>query len=232
VKQSYRVLLWMLAACLWAPMTGAASGPRQFEAGLHYHLIDPPMPLAARPGRVEVVELFLYACPHCYQLEPKMKRWLKRHPEVDFHRVPAIVGPTWADQARAFYMIEALGGGEAMHQALFRAIHEDGRQIYNRYAVIDFLVSQGVDRKRAGDLYYSKDIADQVDKARILTVKYGLRGVPAVAVDGRYLTAPYFVRDQDEMFKVLDQLVAAQKARLAPVATSGEQGKAGPARVH
>ena len=228
-----RLYGWLVLALL-ACNQGAparADTPR-FEAGLHYQRIEPPAPLAARPGRIEVVEMFLYACPHCYQMEPAMKRWLKRHPGVDFKRMPAIVGPTWADQARAFYMIEALGGGEAMHQALFRAIHEDGRQIYNRYAVIDFLVSQGVDRKRAGDLYYSKDIADQVDKARMLTVKYGLRGVPAVAVDGRYLTAPYFVRGQDEMLEVLDQLVATQKARLAPVAKSGEQGRAGPARVH
>ena len=211
-----RLYGWLVLALL-ACNQGAparADTPR-FEAGLHYQRIEPPAPLAARPGRIEVVEMFLYACPHCYQMEPAMKRWLKRHPGVDFRRMPAIVGPTWADQARAFYMIEALGGGEAMHQALFRAIHEDGRQIYNRYAVIDFLAGQGIDRKRAGELYYSPEIAGQVNAARVMTVKYGLRGVPAVIVNGEYVTAPYFVGGQAQMFEVLDSLVDKVETRLA-----------------
>jgi len=205
----------VLVLLAWGQGTLAGPAPAQFEAGLHYRRIEPPAPLAPRPGRIEVVEMFLYACPHCYRLEPAMKRWLKRHPGIDFKRMPAIVGPTWADQARAFYMIEALGGGEAMHQALFRAIHEDGRQIYNRYAVIEFLVGQGVERQKAVDLYYSQEIAGRVDQARRMTVKYGLRGVPAVVVNGEYLTAPYFAGSQARMFEVLDSLVNEVETRLA-----------------
>ncbi len=45
-----------------------------------------------------------------------------------------------------------------------------------------------------------------------MTVKYGLRGVPAVVVNGKYLTAPYFVRNQKEMFDVLDYLVEKELA--------------------
>ncbi len=191
----------------------AVAGQR-FSEGLHYHRIDPPQPLEAQrePGHVEVVEMFLYACPHCYELAPRLKRWLKARPYVDFHRMPAIVGPSWADQARAHYIAEALGGGDRLQQALFEAIHEDGREIYNEPAVIAFFVDQGFEARRVRDLYHSPEIMAKVNEARAKTVAYRLRGVPAVVVDGRYVTAPYFVRSQEEMLEVLGQLVDRERA--------------------
>jgi len=112
-----------------------------------------------------------------------------------------------------------------MEERLFKAIHEDGKQIYNEYSVIDFLLSQGVDEKRAYALYDSPEVAARVNEARLKTVQYGLRGVPAVIVDGRFKTAPYFVRNQEEMLEVLDSLVARERAALdgQAIAASGMQ---------
>jgi thiol:disulfide interchange protein DsbA len=195
----------------------------RFTEGQQYQRIDPPRPLTEHRDRIEVVEMFLYACPHCYEMEPAMREWLKDKPDVEFLRVPAIVGPSWADQARAFYIVEQLKGGEQMHQALFRAIHEDGKQMYNEYAVVDFLVSQGVDRDRAVALYRSPETAAGVNKARIDTVKYGLKGVPAVIVNGEFKTAPYFVHNQAEMFEVLDSLLKKERQKLAAGRPAGKQ---------
>ena len=47
-----------------------------------------------------------------------------------------------------------------------------------------------------------------------MTVKYGLRGVPAMVVNGKYKTAPYFVRNQEEMIEVVDMLVEKERAEL------------------
>ena len=38
---------------------------RPFTEGLEYQLINPPVPAHNDDGRIEIVELFLYACPHC-----------------------------------------------------------------------------------------------------------------------------------------------------------------------
>lgn len=213
MKPFYRLLLIVAMSCLW--MHGAAgSTAQEFTEGSQYKRIDPPAPLTDHKGKVEVVEMFFYACPHCYELEPKLKKWLKDKPYVDFHRMPAIAGPQWADQARAYYMIQELGKPEQMDQAIFDAIQKGGKQIYNEYSVLEFFASQGVDREKANALYLSPEIAAQVNQARVMTVKYGLRGVPAVIVNGEYVTAPYFVRNQEEMLKVLDSLVAREKAKL------------------
>ena len=188
--------------------------PATYREGLEYQRIEPALPLsdAREQGRVEVVEMFFYACPHCYELDPRLKKWLEDKPYVDFYRMPAIVGPTWADQARAFYMAEKLGNSEALHQAMFRSIHEDGEQVYNEYAIMKFFTAQGFDAKEIDELYYSKEIAERVNDARVRTVKYGLRGVPAVIVNGKFKTAPYFVRSQEEMLKVLEELVNRERA--------------------
>ncbi len=194
--------------------SAAVDVKKKYREGLEYHRIEPPLPLSEqrKPGHVEVVEMFFYACPPCYKLDPKLKKWLQDKPYIDFHRIPAIVGPTWADQARAFYMAEQLGDAEKLHQALFKAIHEDGEQIYNQYAVLKFFTGQGYDAKKIEELYYSQEIADSVNEARVRTVKYGLRGVPAVIVNGKFKTAPYFVRNQEEMLKVLEELVNMERA--------------------
>lgn len=215
MKQVNRLMLVVLLLCGCAQTVLAESAADRFNEGSQYHRIDPPAPLTDHKDKVEIVEMFFYACPHCYELEPKVRQWLKDKPYVDFHRMPAIVGPTWADQARAYYIIEALENPDQMHEALFKAIHEDGLQMYNEYTVIEFLISQGVDRQKAVGLYRSPEIAAKVNEARIKTVKYGLRGVPALIVNGKFKTAPYFVRNQEEMLEVLDSLVEKERVKLA-----------------
>jgi thiol:disulfide interchange protein DsbA len=205
----------MLIFLLCGQLTLADSAPERYQEGLHYQRIDPPLPLTEPNDRIEVVEMFFYACPHCYEMEPRMRKWLEDKPDVEFQRIPAIVGPSWADQARAFYIIEELQGGEPMHQALFKAIHEDGKQVYNEYSVVDFFVSQGVDREKVIALYHSPEMVASVNDARVSTVKYGLKGVPAVIVNGKFKTAPFFVQNQEEMFEVLDRLVERERKSLA-----------------
>jgi len=214
MKRNYAFTGLVFIILLCGQAASAESETGRFHEGSQYQRIDPPVPLTEHKNKVEVVEMFFYACPHCYQLEPKLQKWLSDKPYVDFHRIPAIVGPSWADQARAFYMIESLGKPRQMHEALFKAIHKDGLRMYNEYTVIEFFASQRVDRQKATDLYHSQEIADKVSEARVMTVKYGLRGVPAVIVNGTFKTAPYFVHNQEEMIEVLDSLVDKERAQL------------------
>ncbi len=202
-----------------------AAQPWIYQEGAQYQRIDPPQ--RARPDmpddRIEVTEMFLYACPHCYRLDPKLEAWARTRPYVVLRRVPAIIGPTWAEQARAYYLAEALGILDKAHPALFRSIHEQGKQYMNEFMVSQFLVSQGADPKKLREIYYSQPIIDRLDHARELSVRYGLRGVPAVVVNGKYVTAPFFVRGEDEMMRVLDFLV--ERERLARESAREQQKK-------
>ena len=188
------------------------AGPAMAAITIHengqYQRITPPLPSQVEDGKIEVVELFFYACPHCYRLDPKMREWLKTKPDdVVFRRVPAILGPTWADQARAYYIAEALGMLDTFHEAFFNDIHKNGKQYYNRYTITHFLVEQGADEAEVARLYDSPEITEKVSQARVETVKAGVRGVPAILVNGSYKTASFYTRTLDEMLEVVDFLI-------------------------
>ncbi|MGH8119113.1 MAG: thiol:disulfide interchange protein DsbA/DsbL, partial [Gammaproteobacteria bacterium] len=41
--------------------------------------------------KIEVIEFFWYGCPHCFDLEPTLDKWLAAKPDdVEFRRIPAI----------------------------------------------------------------------------------------------------------------------------------------------
>jgi len=216
MKNCWRIIPLALLLSVYGQFLSAEPAKDRFHEGSQYQRIDPPVPLSdsRNSDKVEVVEMFFYACPHCYELDPKLSAWAKDRPWVELRRVPAIVGPTWADQARAYYIAEELGMLDKTHDALFRSIHEDGEQYYNEYMVTKFLVEQGADQKKIYDLYRSPEIMAKVSEARVLTVKYKLRGVPAVSVNGKYVTAPYFVSNQEEMLEVLDFLAEKERAQI------------------
>ena len=53
-----------------------------------------PRPVAVPAnGKIEVIEFFWYACPHCYTFEPLLERWLAR-------LATTLPGPVIMDRAR------------------------------------------------------------------------------------------------------------------------------------
>ena len=78
-------------------------------AGKDYVPISPAQ--ATETGnKIEVVEVFSYACPHCYEFEPKLEPWLKSLPaDVAFRRMPVSFGrDSWANLAKAYFTLEVL----------------------------------------------------------------------------------------------------------------------------
>jgi thiol:disulfide interchange protein DsbA len=188
----------------------------KYRSGGHYQVLSERYGNTGSDGKIHVVEMFFYACPHCYELEPKFSQWLKTLPgDVVFERVPAIVGPTWGEQAKAYYVAEKLGILDSFHKAFFESIHKDGHQYYNEISLIKFFQEQGVQPERFIDLVRSQEIIDKASEARIRTVKYGLRGVPAVVINGKYVTATYYTRNYDEMFSVMNWLIEKERKDLA-----------------
>ena len=74
-----------------------------FKPGQHYGGVSPAVPTSVADGKVEVVELFWYGCPHCYQFEPTIDEWLKTKADyIEFVRVPAVFAANWEVHARAY----------------------------------------------------------------------------------------------------------------------------------
>ena len=167
------------------------------------------------PGKIEVTEFFWYRCPHCYTLEPMLEPWVKRLPkDAQFKRVPAIFNDDWAIDARIFYTLESLGEVERLHRPLFDAIHKQGGvrlrgDAYAKWAA-DWLSKQGVDMNKYDSTYNSFSVASKVRRAMQMTQAYRFDGVPALAVQGRYV-----VSASSRMLAVADYLIGEARKQSA-----------------
>ena len=106
-----------------------AATPGAAEAGKNYFIIDPPQPTASG-DKIEVLEVFSYACIHCAHFQPYADQLKASLPATaQFGYMPAIFNAQWEAYARAFYSAQALGVLDKTHQAVFDAVHRDKRPL-------------------------------------------------------------------------------------------------------
>ena len=210
-----RKILPLLFAVLLLPTTGSA-----YDEGMEYMEISPPQPTDSG-DKVEVVEMFYYGCPHCYRIEPVIEPWIKKLPDdVEFKRVPAIFQAGWEPLARAYYTAEVLGVLDRIHAPLFTAIHAKREKVFTEPAIREFFVEQGVDPEDFDNAFHSFAVENKVRRAKDLTKRYQIGGVPSFVVNGKYRTNGTYAGGLREVPKVLDFLIEQEKAATAKVPAS------------
>jgi hypothetical protein len=96
----------------------------KWKAGVSYDPVVPAQPTSVPAGKVEVMEVFWFACPHCYALEPFLKAWRKTKPDyVEFVRVPVMWGPIHRDHAQLYYTLQQLGRDD-LDDKVFETLHQ------------------------------------------------------------------------------------------------------------
>jgi thiol:disulfide interchange protein DsbA len=199
----------MLAALLLCAGALAQAEPMQ---DVDYVLIDPPA--GQRGPGVEVLEFFHYGCGACYRLEPLLDRWAADLPEdVRFLRAPALRNTGWIPLARLFFALDELGALPQLHGQVFRDIHERRLNLGDAERAAQWAQDNGLDRGAFTALLESEQMKARLQQARDLTVAYGVRSTPSMAVDGRYLTSAGMTGSVDALLAVVDALI--DKARAA-----------------
>ena len=192
----------------------AASAQRVPEEGLDYNEIKPPQATDS-PGKVEVIEFFWYRCPHCYSIEPEVEQWRKRLPgDVQFKRVPGILGEDWATDARIFFTLEVLGELDRLHRPFFDAIHQQGGvrlrgEAFAKWAA-DWFAKQKVDMAKYDSALRSFTVESRLRRAAQMSRDYRLDGVPKLVVHGRYA-----VENRKTMFATTDALIGEVRTQIA-----------------
>jgi thiol:disulfide interchange protein DsbA len=123
--------LWRAAfLCVWtlllAPLAQAA---QTWTEGTHYDLITPAQKTTVPKGKVEVLEVFSYACTFCNRFQPTVAVLEKRLPaNAQMAFLPASFLPQedWPMFQRAYFTAQALGIAERTHQGIFDAVWETG----------------------------------------------------------------------------------------------------------
>jgi thiol:disulfide interchange protein DsbA len=203
----------LAALVLIAPLVHA-----DYDEGSDYKLLAKPQP-TSEPDKIEVRELFWYGCPHCYHLEPEIEAWLEEKPDdVDFVRMPAVLGPSWELLARAYYTAQLLGVEDKIHRPLFDRIHKERKPIRNVADLRAFFVEHGVSEEDFDRTFESFAVVTKTNRARQARALYGITGVPVMIVNGKYLVSAKMAGGNEEMLEVVDYLVDKERGESSAAA--------------
>ena len=198
-----------LAAVTVGFLAIAAPAQAQLVAGRDFTVIEPPQP-TDNPSTIEVVEFFSYACPHCNDLNPMIHKWAAKLPsDVVFKRVPVSFNPFYELMARLFYSLETTGDLARLDESLFNAIHVKGLKLINEKSITEWVTSQGVDALKFGDAWKSFNVSSKTKRADQMARNFRIQGVPAIAVDGRYLVGG---KNLQELLVLTDKVIDKRRA--------------------
>lgn len=193
--------------CVFFGFAGVAQAlPSVYLPGQHYKVLSVPVP-TVDPSKIEVREYFFYGCPHCYHALPLVDAWRKTLAEdVNFELTPVLFMRGADPLARAFYIAEAKGILNKVHDALFNAV-QSGKPLYQTDALASWFVQYGIPADEYKRLAASFGIESQVNQAKALTRAAQIEGVPAFLVDGRYLVLRENLPNEEATFNVINYLV-------------------------
>jgi thiol:disulfide interchange protein DsbA len=200
--------LQLAAAGLATSWAGAAAAQGAPVEGTHYRRLAEPVPVTTPPGKVEVVEFFSYACPHCYALEPTLETWVKQLPaDVVFRRVPVPFLMNSENFQKIYFTLEAMGQVDAMQMKVFNAVHQQRLRLDKEADIVAFMSANGVDGAKFAEMFKSFSVQTKVRQAQQLTQAYKVDGVPLLAVQGRYVTSGSLAGSNERALAVADALV-------------------------
>lgn len=182
--------------------------------GEGFEKIGPAQPTQDQT-KVEVIEFFWYGCPHCYSFEPILDEWLKNLPEnVDFIRQPAIFSASWEAGARAFFIAEALGITDQVHAAIFDTLQKERKPLDTEDQMKQFFMAHGVSEEDFNQNYNSFFVQTRMGQAESMPARYGVTGVPAIIINGKYRTNGTLAKSHAGIIAVMNALIEQEAKKL------------------
>jgi protein dithiol oxidoreductase (disulfide-forming) len=215
--------MWTKLSTVWSSLIAVAAlccatavFGIDLQEGVNYKRLPTPQPVESG-NKIEVIEFFSFACPHCSHFEPVLESWVKKLPnDVQFRRVPALFQSGWVELAKVYYTLDTLGQGEKLADSVFHAIHEEKLQLMQDTVFFDWAAKKGLDRQKVADIYSSFTVSSKVQRARSQAQAYRLEGVPAMAIDGKYFIEGTLAGSYESWVQIADGLIAkARQERLA-----------------
>jgi len=197
--------------------------------GKNYYLVDPSQP-TSHPGKVEVTEVFSYACPACNSFHTTMDQLVKSLPSnAVVVYLPASFRPdeNWPLFQRAFYAAQALGVADKTYDAMFDASWKTGElatydlqagkpKPHEAWPTIDdvakFYAKYGVDPKQFVGVANSFSINTQMKRADDQLKALGVDSTPTIVVNGKYRLTPKDAGGLPQTIELVQWLVSKETA--------------------
>lgn len=209
-------LLRLLIASAALMFTAAGASAAEPKEGVDWKALDTPVRTEATGKKVEVVEFFMYTCPHCNSLEPRISAWVKANSDkVHFRRIHFARNEKDV-LARAYVTLESMGMADVASHKLFNAIHAERKRLMREEDVTAVVVSAGVDKAKYESVYKSFGVESKMKRINAVIGQYKVESAPTLVIDGRFMTSPSMagrpgqpeVQSQQAALAVADYLVA------------------------
>ena len=183
---------------------------KDYQEGRHYELIE-PLP-TRNPEKIEVIEFFWFGCGHCFSLEQLIKDWKSEvSSEVDFFRLPVVWNAQTKTHAKLFFATETLRVPEAI-QGIFSAIHYNRKMMLSDKEIIPFFQGYGIQEDKYLAATNSFGLKNNLRKAELFAFKYGIKGVPAFIVNGKYKVSATREIGTEDLLDVVNYLIEKERS--------------------
>ena len=217
----------LLSAALAIGVSVPASSAQSWTEGVNYFLVQPARPTSVPPGKVEVTEVFSYACPACNVFQPtmhKLKQSLPANAVVDYLPAAFNAAEDWPMFQLAYVTAQVLGIDQQTHDAMFDAVWkggdlsvtdpstrglksrmptiEDAAKFYNQHAGVP------VEKFVATSKSFSADLKVRTDQD--LVMAYKVDRTPTIIVNGKYRLHAESAGGADQLVELVKYLVAKE----------------------
>ena len=191
-----------------------------YKEGQHFTRMTPTQPTVGGADKIEVAEVFMYSCPHCFDLEGYINTWEEtKDPGVRLVRIPAMFNQLAQLHAQLYYteVFLARSGKLADHVAfrnmVFEEFHRRGNRLTSETAIERLFVRAGVSEDDFKRTWSSFEVNQAMRVGQDLARRYGITSVPMIIVNGKYRTDAGSAGSYPKLIEVIDELVEREGLR-------------------
>ena len=192
----------------------------QFKEGTHYTRMIPTQRTVGGADKIEVAEVFMYSCPHCYDLEASINPWAEnKDPNIRFVRIPAIFNGLAQLHAQLYYtevfLAQAgiLQNPGAFREMVFQEYHSKGNRLTSESAIQRLFSRVGVSEDDFNRTWNSFEVNQALRVAADLARRYNVSSVPMIVVNGKYSTSAGMAGSYPKLIELIDELTVREGLR-------------------
>lgn len=192
----------------------------QFKEGKNYTRMIPTQPTVGGADKIEVAEVFMYSCPHCYDLEAYINQWVEdKDPSIRFVRIPASFNQLAVLHAQLYYTEIFLGkSGKltdpiAFRNMVFEEYHRRSNRLTSQMAIQRLFARAGVSADDFNRIWNSFEVNQALRVAADLARRYNITSVPMVIVNGKYRTDMGMAGSYPKLIELIDELTVREGLR-------------------
>jgi thiol:disulfide interchange protein DsbA len=198
----------------------AAARNWQFREGTNYTRMIPTQPTVGGADKIEVAEVFMYSCPHCYDLESFINEWDEgKDPNVRLVRIPAIFNQLAQLHAQLYYteyyLVQSgkLSDHVAFRNMVFEEFHRKGNRLTSQTAIQRLFARAGVSEDDFNRTWGSFEVNQALRVAADLARRYNVTSVPMIVVNGKYRTSAAEAGSYPKLIELIDELTVREGLR-------------------